>query len=146
MKTQLLRDKTVLPGDDVLNNPLYLSLVEGLQPEWKYYVDMRAWLCKVGYGRKTIFWFSVWEGFFQVGFYFLERHLEGLAALETTHGQFGKEWGKMIPFMFEVRDAEPVTEIRRVAEFKKRRNEHRGVSGALPCREGGRGVGLFAKQ
>lgn len=120
METQLLRDKLLPPGDDVLKNPLYLSLTEGLQPEWRYYNDGKAWLCKVTDGRKTIFWFSVWEGFFRVSFYFLERHLEGLAALNTTHGRLEKEWGKMIPFFFDVRDAGPVADVRKVVEFKRK--------------------------
>ncbi len=124
MKNQLLRDKLVPPGDDVMQNPLYLSLVEGWQPEWRYYNDAKAWLCKVGDGRKTIFWFSVWEGFFQVSFFFVERHLEGLAALNTEHGTLAKEWGKMIPFIFEIHNgaqgAQTVAEIRRVAEYKKK--------------------------
>ncbi len=124
METQLLRDKATPPGDDVLKNPLYLALTEGLLPEWRYYNDGKAWLCKVGDGRKTIFWFSVWEGFFQVSFYFLERHLEGLAALDTRCGRLEKEWGKMLPFIFEVPDdansTQAVAEIRRVVEFKKK--------------------------
>jgi hypothetical protein len=120
METQILRSKETPPSKEVLQNPLYLALVEGLSPEWRYYNDGKAWLCKVTDGRKTIFWFSVWEGFFRVSFYFLERHLEGLAALETTHGRLEKEWGKMIPFMFDVRDAEPIADIRKVAEFKKK--------------------------
>jgi len=120
MNVQLLRDKAVPPGDDVLKNPLYLSLVEGWQPEWRYYNDGKAWLCKVGDGRKTIFWLSVWEGCLLVSFYFLERHLDGLAALETTRGRLEKEWGRMLPLTFEVRDASTVAEIRRVAAFKKR--------------------------
>lgn len=124
MKTQLLCDKAVPPSDDVLKNPLYLAIVEGLTPEWRYYNDGKSWLCKVGNGRKTIFWFSVWEGFFQVSFFFVERHLEGLAALGTTRGELKKEFGKMIPLIFEVRDdasaAETVAEIRRVVEFKKK--------------------------
>lgn len=120
MNVQLLRDRDTPPGDGVLQNPLYLALTEGLQPEWRWYNDGRAWLCKVGDGRKTIFWFSVWEGFFQVGFYFLERHLEGLAALNTEYGRLEKEWGKMLPFLYEVRDVGPVAEIRKVAEFKKK--------------------------
>jgi hypothetical protein len=120
METQLLRDRLLPPGDEVLLNPLYIALTEGWRPEWRYYNDGRAWLCKVGDGRKTIFWFSVWEGFFKVSFYFLERHLEGLEALNITHGTLAKEWGKMLPLIFDVRDAEPVAEISRVAEFKKK--------------------------
>ncbi len=119
METQLLREKATPPGDDILSDPLYLALMEGLQPEWRYYNDGRAWLCKVGDGRKTIFWFSVWEGFFRVSFYFLERHLEGLAALETTRGRLEKEWGKMLPLFFDVRDMQTVAEIQKVAQFKK---------------------------
>ncbi len=120
MDVQLLRDKEMPPGDDVLKNPLYLALMEGLQPEWRYYNDGKAWLCKVGDGRKTIFWFSVWDGFFRASFFFVERHLEGLAALDTEYGKLEKECGKMIPFIFDVRDMQTVAEIRRVAEFKKK--------------------------
>jgi hypothetical protein len=120
METQILRSKETPPGDDVLQNPLYLAVTEGFIPEWRYYNDGKAWLCKVTAGRKTIFWFSAWEGFFRVSFYFLERHLEGLAALGTTHGMLQKEWGKMIPLMFDVRDTEPIADIRRIAEFKRK--------------------------
>lgn len=120
MNVQLYREKEVAPGDEVLQDPLYTSLMEGWQPEWRWYNDGKAWLCKVTDGRKTIFWFSVWDGFFQVSFYFLERHLEGLTALGVEHGKLEKALGKMIPLTFEVRDAETVDEIRRVAEFKKK--------------------------
>lgn len=120
METQLLRDKAVPPGDDVLQNPLYTALTEGLQSEWRYYNDGKAWLCKVADGRKTVFWFSVWEGFFRVSFFFLERHLEGLAALEIAHGRLEKSTGKLLPLIFDVRDEAPIAEIRRVVEFKKK--------------------------
>jgi hypothetical protein len=120
MEKQLLRDKSTPPGDDILKNPLYLSLTEGLQPEWRYYNDGRAWLCKVTDGRKTIFWFSVWEGFFRVSFYFLPRHLEGLAKVGIGHGRLEDEWGKMIPLFYDVSDTTSIAEIRKVAEFKKK--------------------------
>ena len=120
METQLLRDKAVPPGDEVLQNPLYIELTEGLQTEWRYYNDGKAWLCKVGDGRKTVFWLSIWEGFFRVSFFFLERHLEGLAALGIAHGRLEKEWGRMLPLIFDVRNEAPLAEIRRVAEFKKK--------------------------
>ncbi len=120
MKTQLLKDKTIPPDDDVLKNPLYITLTEGLQPQWRYYNDGKAWLCKVTDGRKTMFWLSVWEGFFRVSFFFVQRHLEGLAALGIAHGELEKEWGRMLPLIFDVRDETPIVEIRRVVGFKKK--------------------------
>ncbi len=120
MEKQLLQDKSMPPGDEVLKNPLYLSLVEDLRPEWRYYNDGRAWLCKVTDGRKTIFWFSVWEGFFRVSLYFMPRHLEGLAEVGIGHGRLEDEWGKMIPLFFDVRDSTPIPEIRKIVEFKKK--------------------------
>jgi hypothetical protein len=88
-------------------------------------MDGGAWLCKVSHGSRTVFWFSVWEGFYKVSFFFMERHLEGLAALGTTHGKLEKEWGRMLPLIFDIpRDTAPsatiVAEIRRVTEFKKK--------------------------
>ncbi len=49
-----------------------------------------------------------------------EGHLEGLAALETSRGRLEKEWGKMLQLIFDVRDAQTLTEIRKVAQFKKK--------------------------
>ncbi len=120
MEKQLLRDKGTPPGSDILENPFYLSLTEGLQPEWRYYNDGRAWLCKVTDGRKTIFWFSVWEGFFRASFYFLPRHLEGLAKIGIGQGRLEDEWGRMIPLFYDVRDSGPIAEIRKIVEFKKK--------------------------
>jgi hypothetical protein len=132
MENQLLKDPTTGPGDEILQNPLYTAMTEGLRPEWRYYNDGKAWLAKVGDGRRTIFWFSVWEGWFQASFFFLERHLEGLAALGLEHGRMEKEFGKMIPLIFKVptardpadtsaRIATPtIAEIRRTADFKKK--------------------------
>ncbi|PKP08994.1 MAG: hypothetical protein CVU09_13085 [Bacteroidetes bacterium HGW-Bacteroidetes-4] len=39
------------------------------QVQWRYYNDGKAWLCKVSYKKKTVFWLSVWEAYFKVAFY-----------------------------------------------------------------------------
>lgn len=74
METQLLRNPEILPSEEVLKDalknsfPAYNELINaitsntlGLLPEWHYYNDGKAWLCKVVFKKKTIFWLSVWE-------------------------------------------------------------------------------------
>jgi hypothetical protein len=53
-----------------------------LQPQWRYYNDGKAWLCKVVYKNKTVFWLSIWEGFFKTSFFFRERDCSGILGLD----------------------------------------------------------------
>ena len=91
MDVQLLREEEIFPSEEVLRSVLgqvYDVLAElearltqnefGLTFEWRYYNDGKSWLCKVCQKKKTIFWLSVWEGFFQTGFFFLERTVSRL--------------------------------------------------------------------
>jgi len=134
METQLLRKPEIFPSRDVLKNALgevhgVLEELEkrlaqsdfGLTFEWHYYKDSKAWLCKVVHRKKTIFWLSVWDGFFKVSFYFLQRHLEGIAALGIDEGSFSlkDEWGKMIPLIFNINDKKQFPDLLKVAAFKK---------------------------
>jgi len=134
METQLLREQDIFPSEEVLENALgssyavFESLMEtttgadyGLTFEWRYYKDSKSWLCKVSHKKKTIFWLSVWEGFFKTSFFFLERHLEGIAALEIDENSFtmAKEWGKMIPFIFNIHDKKQLPDLLKMVEFKK---------------------------
>lgn len=133
MDVQLLRDRGAYPSGEVLAGalagvyPLYESFMAavdgaGLVPEWRYYDDGGAWLCKVTNGKKTVFWLSVWDGYFQVSFFFLERHLDGLAALglDGNGHTHEKECGRMLPLIFRVTVAAQVTDIMKVVEFKKK--------------------------
>jgi len=135
METQLLREPEIFPSEKVLKNALgevYGVLEElenrlgqsdfGLTFEWHYYKDSKAWLCKVAYRKKTIFWLSVWDGFFRASFYFLQRHLEGIAALGIDEKSFSlkDEWGKMVPLIFNVKSEKQFPALLKVAEFKKR--------------------------
>ena len=129
----LFNDPAIFPSDENLQNVLgesYFVFTEmsnystekfGLNFEWKYYNDSKAWLCKVSYKKKTIFWLSVWDGFFRTSFFFLERHLEDIAALQTDENSFTieKEWGKMIPLIFNISENNQLIDLYKIVEFKR---------------------------
>ena len=134
MGKKLLQDPEIFPSKEVLENALgkVYNILEELetkltQPEyalvfhWKYYRDGKAWLCKVVHKKKTIFWLSVWEGYFKTGFYFLERHLEGIAALDIDENSFTmvKDCGKMIPVIFNINKKKQIPALLKMVEYKK---------------------------
>lgn len=95
MEIQLLRDQQVYPEKDLLMAALansyaaYQELTAILASEkyrfdfqWNYYKDGKAWLCKVCYKKKTVCWLSVWDQFFKTGFFFTEKHVAEILALE----------------------------------------------------------------
>ncbi|MDR2234133.1 MAG: DUF3788 domain-containing protein [Tannerella sp.] len=130
----LLNDPSIFPTDDILENILGESFAvlkelstiltgeQGAVMSWKYYNDGKAWLCNVSCKKKTVFWLSIWDGYFKTGFYFLERHLEGIAALNIKENSFiiQKEWGKMIPVSFEISNREQLTDLLKMIDFKKK--------------------------
>ena len=129
----LLHPPEIFPSKEVLKNALgsVYDVLETLETQltgelaltfdWKYYKDSKAWLCKVAHKKKTIFWLSVWEGFFKTSFFFLERHLEGIAALEIDDEAFTleKEWGKMIPLIFNINNKKQLPDLLKIAKYKK---------------------------
>lgn len=137
METQLLREQEIFPSDEVLKNvlgnvyPIYESVMNtitgseyGLTHEWNYYKDGKSWLCKVSNKKKTVFWLSIWEGYFQIGFFFTEKHLEGIAALDidgNIKDDFckAKPIGKLIPMIFKISQKEQLPDLLKVVEFKK---------------------------
>jgi hypothetical protein len=129
----LLNEQEIFPTSEVLKGILgesyavfeELSAVlneQDISLEWKYYNDSKAWLCKVSFKKKTVFWLSAWNGFFQTSFFFLERHLEGIAALAIEDGRFTieKEWGKMIPLIFQITKSEQLPYLLKMVEYKKK--------------------------
>lgn len=95
----------------------------GLTWEWRYYNDGKSWLCKVVNKKRTIFWLSVWEGYFKVSFYFTEKHKEGISSLpisESAKNQFigAKPIGKLIPFTIEVYSEEQLADVLTIAKFR----------------------------
>jgi len=129
----LLNEESIFPTEEILKNILAESynvfeelsailIGDGAVFTWRYYKDSKAWLCNVSYKKKTIFWLSIWSGYFKTSFFFLERHLEGIAALEIDENSFTmtKEWGKMIPFLFSISKSEQLPDLLKMVEFKKK--------------------------
>lgn len=134
----LLRDSDIYPSDKVLQEALGETVYEvlvlflktitdedlGLSIEWRYYKDGKAWLGKVVNKKKTILWLSVWDGFFKTSFFFMERNLEAIAALdisETIKDDFAasKSVGKLIPMLLEIKEEEQLNDLLAVVCFKK---------------------------
>ena len=97
----------------------------GLEPQWRFYNDGKAWLCKMVFKKKTIFWLSVWDGFFKAGFYFVERHLQGINELDIDPGikdalAEAKPSGTLYPVILEMRRKEQITDLLRLIEYKKK--------------------------
>jgi hypothetical protein len=135
MEAMVLKDKNVFPTEQVLeaalasSYPAFAELcgtlaVMDVQLQWNYYNDGKAWLCKMLLKKKNLGWLSVWEGFFKTSFYFTEKHLEGIAALEIAESvkeEFcrAKPVGKLIPMIFSIHRQEQLKDVGTVVRFKK---------------------------
>jgi hypothetical protein len=137
METYLLREQQIYPTKEVLENVLgdsYLvfeELIEiitdakyGLVPQWNYYKDGKAWLCKVCYKKKTIFWLSVWDKFFKTTFYFIEKTSSGIADLDIEENlkesfRSSKSFGKFMPLTINMNRKDQINDLLKIVEYKK---------------------------
>lgn len=134
-KGPLLKDPLIPPSDEVFRKALgisYPAFVElsksvtdsGLTMEWRYYKDGKAWLCKVVFKKKTIFWLSVWDKHFKTTFYFTEKTGKGLVNLDINTElkeifNHGKPIGKLIPLTIAIQKKEQIPDVLKIAEYKK---------------------------
>ena len=137
METQLLRVENPFPDAGVLKENLgeiydvyarFVSVIiaepYSLQPEWNYYKDGKAWLCKITFRKKTVIWLSVWEDCFKVTFFFTEKSKSGIEELKINPSikeSFlrSKNIGKLIPLGIAIRDKSQVDDVLKIIEFKK---------------------------
>lgn len=145
---QLLRDPAIEPTADVLDqalgasNEAYLRFVSELagrdiQLVWRYYTDGKAWLAKGLYqwtgargGKKelTVFWLSVWDGFFKVSIFVPEKYRAELLQLPLTEDVLqnisdAKQMGerlKFFPVVFDLRSDEMFEDLFEIMNFKKK--------------------------
>jgi hypothetical protein len=129
-----LSDKSIYPNETILKGVLgrsyqsYCALLElfdrnELQYEWRYYMDGKAWLCKVQKKKRTIVWMSAWKGFMKAAIYIPERIIEDVYSLpireETKERiQATKNVGKSKPCLFEIRNQKILTDLDTVMQFK----------------------------
>ena len=143
---QLLRDPNIEPTSKVIAEGLgaaskaYTKFIEGLQShdvqvDWRYYNDGKAWLGKALYkwtgargGQKemTVFWLSIWDGFFKVSLFVPEKARADLLGLPIGREmkemiEDSKQMGKLkfFPLVFDLRSVELFDDIYTLAEFKK---------------------------
>jgi hypothetical protein len=129
-----LRDEQVFPDEAVLEAILgksyaaYRELLKlfgdnAMEPEWRYYKDGKAWLCKVQQKKRTIVWMSAWKGYMQATVYLPERHLEALLSLDISPEAKEKirateNTGKSKPCIFEIRSKAVLPDFDKVMRFK----------------------------
>ena len=143
---QLLRDACVEPAKEVIvealgmANSAYIQFIEGLkrlsiQVSWRYYNDGKAWLGKALYKwttargtekEMTVFWLSIWDGFFRVSIYIPEKARAdalGLSLGKETSAMIenAKQMGKLkfFPLVFDLRSDACFNGIYALAHFKK---------------------------
>ena len=146
---QLLRQPDIQPTDEVIaealkeSNPTYLKFIKGLenhdiQLEWRYYTDGKAWLGKGthrwtgprgGSKEATVFWLSIWEGFFKVTIYIPEKFRgevnrlpleDGVKQVVADSKQMGNTL-KYFPLVFNLDSDQMLEAVFTLIDFRKNR-------------------------
>lgn len=145
---QLLRDPGIQPTDEVFSAALgesyavfldFIEMIEAIDVKlfWRYYTDGKAWLAKGLHQwnsargtakEKTVFWLSVWQGFFKISIFFAERYLAEIQNLPLSDKtrkkiQDAKVMGKMefFPLVFEVDSKAMFDDLKVLLQFQKSR-------------------------
>jgi len=138
MEKLLLTNPEIIPERQVLESALrdafptfeklfsfFSEKEENLVHGWRYYNDYRAWLCKVQFKKKTVFWLSVWDAYFKITFYFSEKHLDEFFELPIDESvkellNQSKPSGKLISLVLTIRDSGQLDDVRHMIDFKKK--------------------------
>ena len=136
MNIQLLKDPEVFPATEVLEKVLdkiypvfkeFINTVESeefkLIPNWIFYKDGKAWLCKITLKKKTVVWLSVWSDCFKVALYFTEKNGGGIPGLRIDDSikEFylnHKPIGKLKPIVVDVRLKSQLVDINTLIKYK----------------------------
>lgn len=133
----MLRDPMVPPSEQLLKEILfdsygaYYEMIRryeepdyNLQPQWRYYNDGKAWLCKVAFKGKTVFWLSIWEGCFRTSFFFRDRDCPGVLELDIDKSykqqiESSGTFGKLHPVVVEIKNLNQLEDLRKLIIYKK---------------------------
>lgn len=138
MERPLLNNPDIFPSGDVLAEALgpkgfeaYCSMRTILEQHeaeialvWNYYNDGKAWLCKVVWKKKTLFWVSVWEGYFKTAFYFAEKHRDVIATLPVHPAILNdfaqsKPIGKLLPLTLSIHSEDQLEDLHKIILCKR---------------------------
>lgn len=145
--TQCLRDPNIEPTDSILNDSLkdaypsyllFLNLLKQIDVDlvWRYYTDGKAWLAKGIYrwtGKKgsdkemSVFWCSIWNGFFKIVIYIPEDKREDILNLQIDDNLKIKireikrmgETFRTLPIVFDIHSNEELESILKIIVYKK---------------------------
>lgn len=130
-----LNDPNLPPTDDVIAAELksaaqaYREFVKALPGhqidlEWRYYNDGKSWLGKATAKKKTVFWLSVWEGYFKVSLFFTEKTRVGVQALpidDALKNRLANEpvKGKLIALILDLAQSGQLADALTLVAYKK---------------------------
>ncbi len=134
----LLRDSEIMPTTEILEAALeknvfeiYEALIDSisskefeLKHEWNYYKDGKAWLCKVTFKKKTIFWLSAWDKCLKISFYFNEKTRNGVFSLAINDEiirsfEATKTIGKLLPLTIDIYNKNQLADLKEIIRYKK---------------------------
>jgi hypothetical protein len=145
-KEQLLRNPNIQPTDDVIakalgeSNDTYIKFINEIAShdihlDWRYYNDGKAWLAKglfkwtgVRGGQKetTVFWLSIWDGFFKVTIYVPEKARADVLSLQLNNEvklmiEATQQMGKLkyFPIVFDLCSDEMFEAVFLLADYRK---------------------------
>lgn len=136
MVKPILNDSETYPTEEVLEKEFgalfstyteFMETVKGdefrLLPEWRYYKDGKAWLCKICLKKKTVAWLSAWPDCFKVGFYFTEKSGAGIHDLDIGDSlkksyETHKPVGKLKPLEIDVKNKSQLNDLYTLLKYK----------------------------
>ena len=145
-KVQLLRNPDIQPSSDVIakalgeSNNAYIKFLgelagHDIHLEWRYYNDGKAWLTKGlykwkgvrgGQNETTVFWLSIWDGFFKVTIYIPEKARAEVLNLPLANEvkqkiAASKQMGKLkfFPVVFDLYSDEMFDAAFLLSDFRK---------------------------
>jgi len=145
-KEQLLRNPDIEPTSDVIakalgeSNNAYIKFINEIAShdihlDWRYYNDGKAWLAKGlfkwtgvrgGQNKITVFWLSIWDGFFKVTIYIPEKSRADVLSLPLDNEvklmiSDSRKMGKLnyFPLVFDLRSDEMFEAVFMLADFRK---------------------------
>jgi len=103
---------------ETLSRPPY-----DISPEWRFYKDGGAWLCKMSRKKKTVFWISAWKHCLKCGFCFTRESGDGISNL-AIHQSLKSSYdaatpiGKLYPLTIDLTAKKQLDDLYTVVSYK----------------------------